>query len=535
LILSCGTAHAATTIRLALAEKAFTLVRARPLRGTVEIEVRPNPGITPKGLRGLSPAVQGASIYALPRNGVRMMLSFRDLVWVKVSRRTRELALSLEPLPGRAPLESGAAIYPRRSPTETPRAPKGACTAVSRALAEVRAGQLGDPARRLIELVARGGSCGAEARLAVAEAALRLDRPSFAVEMAALAPRSPSRDRLLAHAAFLAGDYERASAAFRRIGRARAPLELAADAHIGAGELGRARRWLEAARTATPARAAEISMRLGDVALLAGETRTPPSAGSSSEDAAWQRLQGAYASRQLDLARADALSLSRAAHPGPRSTAARDLARRLLTEMVRAGGRDPAALALRYFEDPVAFEDEAEGDELCGAASRALGELGLTWALERAVRRCLPLHRAAGQERVALLRLAAARRERGDIEGDLRTLRYLAARDPLGAAHDGGFWLAFGEALARTGAFTEAVQVLRRAMTAGSARERQEARSALADVFLRTGHLDAWRLLAGKAAAAPTPGDDNGSEIRGHERAVAEGIRALGRTEAGEP
>src|SRR5262249_51490031 len=68
----------------------------------------------------------------------------------------------------------------------------------------------------------------------------------------------------------------RAAAAFRRLGRARVPLELAADALLAAGDLARARQWLEAAAAKDPARRAEISLPLADLDLL--RRRPPPPA-----------------------------------------------------------------------------------------------------------------------------------------------------------------------------------------------------------------------------------------------------------------
>jgi tetratricopeptide (TPR) repeat protein len=458
----------------------------------VDIQIRPAPALRPEPLRRQCDALADALAFDLPRRGVRLVLSLRSPSWVRVSRSTRELVLRFERLPPRAPIEAGLALYPRAFPRKIPRAPAAtSCPALRDALSALRSGETRAAAgQRLAAMAAQPGGCAAQARIAVGEAALRAGRPALAVEILDRSPPGKARDRLLAHAAFLAGDLSWASSLFARLGTEDPDLDLevAADAHIAAGELERARRCLKQAAARDPGRATEIRRRLAEVRMLAGEPAERPR-DAEPVGARWLRAQARYLEGNMAATRAEALALSRETSGGPFAVAASHLAQHALVRAAReavAAGEDEKLVRL-YLAEPAAFEEPAGGAQPCAAAASALNRVGLSVAAERAIRRCLRLHRAAGRERAALLELAASRRERGDWDGALRTLRYLAARDPLGAASDASFWLAFGRALARTGQRTEAARALRRAVEKGDREVRERARTALADITEKPG------------------------------------------------
>jgi tetratricopeptide (TPR) repeat protein len=556
-------------LKLPLPAKTRSLVTVYPLRAAVVVELTPSPALEVEALRRATAGLGELAYYPAPRKGARIIVTLRSLARIEVSREAGKLALRFRPFSGPATLETAAALYPEQAPGTIPEVPPSAvCPEVNRDLAALRSLARREPARRLARLAVSAGRCAGPARLALAEVAVRLGQYATAIEVLASAPHSQERDLLLAHAAFRAGDHALASRAFADAGRGGVEPRVVAEAHLLAGDLQRAREQLEEAARVHPASAPAVALRLADLRVLSGDVRAaaaalreaarrypevavealarahaldgrPPFQVPAGHLHHWARLRAAYEARRWDEVEAEARTLARNFPRSRYAPAARDLRHWAFAESVRlaAQARDHMGLVRRYLEAAQPFQDELGGADLCEAAERALTELGLVIAAERALRACLRLHRAAGLERAALKRLVSLQLIRGDDASALRSLRYLAARDPLGAIEDAAFWLDFGNALWRTGAFEEAVPALQRAQREGDAEIRRRARTALGRLLWRTGHRQVGSLLLGMAPDAPGPTPEGGpggpdlsrvsAELSQVWERVARGIRAL--------
>lgn len=507
------------------------VVVSRPLAATFSVEVRPVLRLDLADVRA-SKEVTSAALTKMPRGrGVRAVVTLRTPRWVRTRRVPRAIEIELWTIPGPRVLDSAAALYPRFRPVTIPEVAAGAtCPDVGDALAYLRREPGPTIAQVFIKLIRRKDACSNTARLAFGEAAIRLGRGELAAAVLLAVPSSLVRDRLLAVAAHAAGDLSLASEAYARVGRENVGDDLiaAAEAHLLAGDPEKARRWLRAALRAGLGRdLGLLGMRLVDTYLLAGQASAAISMlrklaeqqPAIADDADLRRLSlsspapttlrllGGDSAAQTDVgmwyralrryvAGDEAglaeltLYMRRDMSQSHYAGAVGDLLSLYTLELLRAAARDRdwSRVALAVSVRPALLDDDAHGAELCGIAEAAYMGLGLTLAAERTARHCLPRQRATGQERVALFAIAEAQRSRSEHVAALRTLRYLAGRDPLAAAVDPRFWAAFGETQLHAGRFPEGMQALQRALDEGDAVTKAAARRALGDALIATGH-----------------------------------------------
>jgi tetratricopeptide (TPR) repeat protein len=559
-------------LRIAVPRGSVAIVRTRPLAASLEIEFRPRAPASLHGLRA-HPMVASARISSeKKKHRERLIIALREVRWPIARREADALSVSLREFPGPRPLDAASLVYPRWTPGAIAEVAAGsACPEVADVLARLRREPAAVHAQLLIGLVQRGGVCGDTARLAFGEAALRLRRAEVAVAVLLVAKRSQIRDRLLARAAHAAGDYALAAEAYDRVGKDAlgGDLTRAAEMILAGGDPARAARWLREALARLPKdRRAAIQMRLADASMLAGqrdaavsELRRIARAGGDLADEAqtrrlafstqaeaglrfvagdsaapnelgiWYRGLRAFGLGDIEGVRAAVEELARRSPVAAVTRAARDLwVLRIVTstrELERRGAA--TALALLLLRAGNTIFDEAHGAQLCRATLDALLGVGLTRVAERTSRRCLPVLRSAGFERDALLVIAAAQAARGKHAHALRTLRYVAARDPLGTAADARFWAQFGDALWRDGQFALALSALRRAEREGTPRVRTHARRSLGELLWDTGHRAFARGRLGLDAASPNPraARDPSLELKAISSRVERGIRSL--------
>lgn len=577
-------------LRVELPAGSTIVVTLRPLAARVELSVRPR---LPAGLARVArahPMVRTAVVRPLEKGrGERLVVALKAPRWVVPTREGTALTLAFRALPGPRSIENGALLYPRWSPTSVPEVPAGAgCPGVARLLTAMRAEPMPLYAQQLVSAVARGGPCADTARLGFGEAALRLGRGSIATSVLLGAAPSSVRDRLLAVAAHLAGDYTLAAEVYQRIGFdvVGDDAAAAAECHLARGDTARAVRWLTRAlddkRRPIPARMRpDVALRIVDALILGGQARAALAklrslreqhpereddidvrrlaltsrtvgtlkmlggdAAPASELGDWYRALSAYTRGDAPELERGVRRLARRAGARGLGAAGRDVRVAFELRRVRAldARGDVRAVALAYFSSPELLRDEGDGVEHCDRAIRAYEALGLSVAMESVARACVPLVRAAGSEARVVRAIAGAQSLRGDERAAGRTLRYLAARDPLGAAADPRFWAAFGRALWHEGKLAQATRALLRGASSSDAKIAADAKASLSSLLAGSGHGAAARALRAAlpasserpanqaparvktAAAAPVPA---APALTLAWRGVEEGLRAL--------